>query len=490
MMAEQETKAGLGRREVWALGMAAVAVLSVRLLFPTWAPPVSGDEGTWPLGAKLLADEGQLVPNFFTTPLYHLVLALQFKVFGSTLSVARVSSAVFGVVNLLLTYRLALRLLGDRRSAIWAALLLGTSYPAVLVDRKAFIESMQITWMLGLTICYLEVGRRALIGIILCTAGLLLTKANAVFLIPALGVASLVEWNKGPSGDWRHLAGLAAGVAIAMLGYALVYLVNPAEFIGGWSQKLMVGSHQKLATDLTGSDIINAGPVQQVHRPLFAIGRFRFNPFAWDGKIRELTASEPFLAVGGALAVFKALWTRRMPALSMWLLFGMAFYFVQGHLENHVLVLFPVLAIGTAWILFEGAKDSWPIVAATAIFLFGLGRATGNLATSPERTAAGTRWLAAHASPTESVVAAPRILMIVKGKPISMFALDDENLPTCATIRKVSADWIFFDDKEWMEYIRVAKHTMKQVADSLAGCTTEAYRDRASRIYRVVPPAP
>ena len=135
------------RRLAWFAAIAVV--IAVRLAGLDAFPLSHPDEGGWPLSVREWVESGKRAGDYYMAPGYHWLLGIPFYLFGPLHSVSRPVSAVLSLLTLYMFYRLAAQLAG-RPTAIAAALLLGTSYPAVLIDRRALIEPFQIALITGL----------------------------------------------------------------------------------------------------------------------------------------------------------------------------------------------------------------------------------------------------------------------------------------------------------------------------------------------------
>jgi len=464
------------RRESLLVAIALAAVVAIRFIAPTTTPSVSADEGTWPWTVRLFEAEGRLEPNFFTTPGYHLVLAIPFALFGPSLLVARVVSALVSVLNLVLVYNISLRLFGNRRVARWALLLLGVSYPALLIDRKAFIEPIQMAWLLALVFAYLGEGRKARIGIALATAGLLLTKAQAAFIVPALLLASLMEWRRSPWGSWGHLAALSVGIGLATTAFAGLYLIAPAKFVIGWGQKLYA------------KGLPDAGSPFRTHAaaPLLRLGRISIHPLVWDVKLRMIAGVEPFLVVGGTVGVIKALWMKRYSVLTAWLPMAMVSYLVVGPLDNHVAAALPAFAIAGPWFFLHGPPPKWRTSLLACALTIALARSVGGLMVGRDPDRFGVRWLRQQVTKDDVTLGATMILMQLPSRGISIFDIPGSFMPSCNDVRGHNVSWVAIDSREWGGYVRRKRgETPAAIVNNLHDCATRAFESPSLTVLKV-----
>ncbi|MCC6536579.1 MAG: glycosyltransferase family 39 protein, partial [Bryobacterales bacterium] len=187
-------------------GRAAVGIWLAVLAFHTVGlfsyPRVEADEGGWPLSVRAWVEAGTQGPDYYMAPAYHWLLGAPLALFGARHQVARPASVAAGLAALWLFHRLARRLAGAETAA-WALWLAGSSYGVLLLHRRALMEPWQVLLMMALTLTVVERpggswGWRLLA--VALTALLLLTKASAVFLLPALVLAAAAGDRQG----WRQ----------------------------------------------------------------------------------------------------------------------------------------------------------------------------------------------------------------------------------------------------------------------------------------------
>lgn len=444
---------------------------------------IEADEGGWPLAVRQWLEEGTRTFDFYMAPGYHWLLGSSFWIFGADHTVARLTAAVWGLAGLWLFHRLTTRLAGPQ-VAWWSLLLLGTSYAALMVDRRAFIEPFQITLMLALCLTVVE-ARHWLAAFL--TALLLLTKASAIFLLPVLVLARL--WPGPWRENWRgalHLGlALAAGAAVAAAVFGWFYLSDPSTFLYGWSK------------DMRAVNLRQAGE---------SSGRFAFNLVSTARTLRFLAIVDPPLVALAALGAGRALVERRHPLMLLWLLAGGAFLGMQLYVApQHRAVLFAPLCFLAGWLLSDWDRGAalhrlrlfgghlavnWPRACLAGIMLFSAGRLLLFDGRHAARDTGGARWLAGQAAPGETVVAAPYVVMQLRQiRPVSFFTLPEPFLPTPAALRQSKAAWVVVDEREWQMHMLDSGATAQQIDAALADCCDLAHQAAGSRVYRVRPAA-
>jgi 4-amino-4-deoxy-L-arabinose transferase-like glycosyltransferase len=175
------------RRQTAAYLVLFALVIAVRWISLDAYPRITADEGGWPLSVRNWVETGVQSKDYYMAPGYHWLLGIPFRLFGALHSVARPVSVLVSLLTLFLFHRLTRRLAGPGM-AFWSTLLLGTCYPAVLIDRRALMEPFQIALMTGLSLAVVALLDRPAIarGLLVAglTAALLLTKASGLFLLP------------------------------------------------------------------------------------------------------------------------------------------------------------------------------------------------------------------------------------------------------------------------------------------------------------------
>jgi 4-amino-4-deoxy-L-arabinose transferase-like glycosyltransferase len=234
-----------GRESGWLRDMAILAVVLgfPFLQFLGGLPLIDPDEGRYAEIPREMLEQGDFitptlnyVKYFEKPPLLYWLNAASLKLSGLTEQAARLPSALCGLLTILATYIIARRLYG-RRTALLAALVLGTSAGFVLQSRiiltdmlltfcltaalGAYIiagqregrRSTPLPWCAFYLFCALAVLAKGLIGIVF--------PAGIIFFYLLLGG----RWKL--LGEMRIATGLALFLAIAAPWFVAVSLKNP-----------------------------------------------------------------------------------------------------------------------------------------------------------------------------------------------------------------------------------------------------------------------
>ncbi len=201
-------------------------------------------------------------------------------------------------------------------------------------------------WMNALVFFFLGRTRRDLVAAAVAAAGLLLTKANGAFILVALVLASLTDVSAmDRESRRRSWLALAAGVGIAVVVFAILASHDPGEFMKGW-----------IAT--TRGVPVRPGNGPGVVPAVFRVGFIVIDPNFGFRILRVLSTDAPFGVVLGAAGAIKALFERRATLIGWWFFLGLAALIVQAvWLENHLAVVYPAMALGSAWFLAENGPD-------------------------------------------------------------------------------------------------------------------------------------
>ena len=173
---------------------------------------VSGDEAfSITLTLEPLAQEmHKLVLDVVHPPLHYLALRGWLNLFGFGLLQARILSVIFGTLAIVFLYLLA-EYLFDRRTALLAALLMGTSQLAIMFSQEARPYAQMHFLSLLSAYLFLRAFRegRALYwwGFVGASTVMLYTNYFGVFLIAALLVVAVVYRQRSQLRLWWVVAG-------------------------------------------------------------------------------------------------------------------------------------------------------------------------------------------------------------------------------------------------------------------------------------------
>jgi hypothetical protein len=471
-----------GRGSQLALAAFVAVVVVLRLVGLHDYPPPATDEGGWVLETVDWLHTGRMTEAFAEVPAFVLQLAPWLRSSEPPLFRARLISSVYGLLGLLLFWRIAARLLSDRRPAMAATVLLATSYAAVLTGRRALVEPMQTTWMLAVVLCSLRTSISGLAGLGATVAIAITTKASALAVLPVALLAPLLAPRSPglPAGRvarrvaW-HGAALLTGLGVATLAFWLVSRSNPEAFQHYWHRTL-------------SSVRDDAAPLGQAGRFGLDIGLLASLPF-------ELLRDEPVLfplaLAGCALAIRDA--ALRLPAV--WLGCTILFLAAQvWRLQNHLAIAHAPMALlagAFLWRVADGRgvapSPRWaPILFGLAILAsaarFGLG-----VSRNRDEAAEAVQWIRGNIPDTARVVGAPYILMRTKVDVESFATAGDSSLaPTSAALRASGVDWVVVDEREWRSLLRSAGRT-QDAEREIARCCRQRWSSPAVDIYEVVP---
>lgn len=190
------------------------------------------DEGYYHLIAKLTAEGALPYRDYFCvqTPVYPFVYGAMFKIFGSSLIMARSLSMVLGLMSFLLSVRIARNLLGANAGLAAAALILVqpfTVYFLTIVKLYALTSLLLTILVYFLTSKLQPVPRYTL-----AAATAALAVCTRLTVLPALPLVVLIAFMR-PRGMERIKAGLAALVAGIVVTSAVMLpfqILSPETF--------------------------------------------------------------------------------------------------------------------------------------------------------------------------------------------------------------------------------------------------------------------
>ncbi|MFZ2641477.1 MAG: glycosyltransferase family 39 protein [Verrucomicrobiia bacterium] len=175
------------------------------------------DERVYDGIAQGLAEgKGFVATGYNSTPLLPMLLALLYKLFGHSYTVARMAQAIIGAATCVLTAAIARRLFG-RRVAWCSGLTLAFYPPMVYLAGVLYMENL-FAFCLALSAYTLlrlsqqpTAGHAVLVGVCLGLAAL--SRSVALVLIPFAALVPLLS-----ASDWRRRVGLGALVWLVAAG--------------------------------------------------------------------------------------------------------------------------------------------------------------------------------------------------------------------------------------------------------------------------------
>lgn len=242
----------IGIREI---GLSYLIVLVVGAVYVFTVPYLVIDETRYLTVAwEMHFNRSFLVPTlnneFYShkPPLLFWLINLNWFMLGVNEKTLRFIPLLFSLLNLLMTYRIGLKLWGDVRTATFATLILSSTFVYLLWSPLIMFDILLSFWVLlgvyGFLVVAEDKKRRVswlLVG--LSIAGGLLTKGPVIFVhVLPLGIMYFIWVSKEEALGGRWYLGL--GLAVVMgVGTAMVWVV-PATMIGGeeygkailWSQ--------------------------------------------------------------------------------------------------------------------------------------------------------------------------------------------------------------------------------------------------------------
>lgn len=269
-------------------------------------------------------------PWFVHPPLYIWLEALTGWAVGFSEFSARLWSAIFGVVGVLVTYLLG-RMLFGVRTATLGALILMTMFQYFVQARLAIFDGMLVAFMLLAAYTFLRSLRDARPHLAVWAfvwAGLgTITKGPIALLLPALGVGTFLAV-RGELRRWREIpwpVALGAYAAIALPWYLLETIRHGWPFI-----KSVIGYYT--ITRFVGVVENQSGP-WWYYGPVLALGAF-----PWSGFLVAMVVDH-LRRAGEDGSLFVLLWCG----------VTLVFYSLAGtKLPNYILPLYPLAALGIA----------------------------------------------------------------------------------------------------------------------------------------------
>jgi Dolichyl-phosphate-mannose-protein mannosyltransferase len=456
-----------------AVVVVALIVVATHTLALGRFPVITADEGGWPLAVRVWLTTHHATFDYYQAPAYLWALGLPFRIWGSSVAVARATSAVVSLIGLAFFAGVAQRVFRDRRAVLWAVLLLGVDYAALSVDRRALMEPFELAWMNALVFFYLGRGRRLdLVGIAVATAGIILTKASGAFILIALVLADLTD-GRDPK-TWRPTwTVMAVGVAGALAAFTAMHFTNPTEFAKGWSATF-------------GGGTVQSGPAPHPSA-LLRLGFIVLDPQLGLTIIRGLALGSPFAFTLGTAGGLASLMDRRASIIGWWIAGGVGCNLIEAvWLENHIAVVYPALALGTVVILLAldrqaelhrlfGVRYTWVSVLFAGMVVFNLTEVVGGVLTTVEPSRGAMRWLDQHAHRTDVVLAAPYVTMQWSDSSHAFWELPvNSYVPSLDTLDRWHVRWLVVDRKEWEAALKHAA-TLPAMDTVLGRCCRRVY---------------
>jgi hypothetical protein len=319
------------------------------------------DAGNWWKNPRLHAvwgvwtvDDGNF--GILTAPAYTLVMRAVFALLGVGYAQAGVSSAVSGIVSVLLLF-LITRREGGTAAGLLAAALMGINILTIAYDRSAYPESFQVMMMVAAVGAILASPGRPWLAALggLAAAIVLLSKPPGIVLAPIATATWAAPWlmdryGGGPRRfELRGLVAYLATAAILLAVVGVVYFLPNAQAVWRHIQTQMAdgAAYGALATD----------------RVLFFGSRlgYRLNGFfRYEWYLLAVTAAFGALRIA---RVFRRPVTTVEAASWLWLVMGIGIMGLQTYQQDRrFLFLIPPLSMLNALALshaIELGESAW-----------------------------------------------------------------------------------------------------------------------------------
>jgi len=223
--------------------------------------------------ARAMHDSGDWVvptwggqPTFVKPPLLYWLMAASMRIFGSSLTAARLPVAVLAVLTVYLTYAFARRIVGSEAAGLWAGFLTATTVGFLQYGRVAMMDVPLALGLLAATWAVWRIGQGsgvACYAFFATVAGSVLLKGPATALVPLGGAVLWLALGRraqanAPALPWLHVAGGAAlGAALVGAWPLALYTRGAAgpfyhEFILGENLGKFAGARNPLLGMLSG----------------------------------------------------------------------------------------------------------------------------------------------------------------------------------------------------------------------------------------------
>ena len=438
-------------------GGAIVLASLLRLPLLETFPRLEADEGLWTTSTKnflLFGDwflDGR--KHVILSPLFHVLSLPFFEAIGIHILSARVLSALAGIATVALVYLIAERLGFGSLVAAVAAFLCASNEWAVVLSRKALIESVEVCFLSLSVLLALRGGTRGAVGAGIAFGLTLLTKSNALAMLPVVALTvAFASGAKGKAPDLRRgFAPVAAFVLVAALvagvGYLPLYLTWPDSFRAIF----------RFVLEDKGA---------QLGSRLVSVGRFGLEPALIAASVIGLFRESPFLLV---LASLGAIVTLVSPSPAWLLVAGWAalwtsFSFMQLFQPlRYFFLAFPALVLLASRALDAMADVAAPArrtrllaLLASAVVLFETAYVAANASHNREdRIAAVREWSRSHLTGGETVLASSFLAVDIPARVLGRYYLVGSPDSLAAAIRRNHVDYVLWDNAEWPAAYRV-----------------------------------
>jgi 4-amino-4-deoxy-L-arabinose transferase-like glycosyltransferase len=461
-----------------AVAWVVVAAALLRLAWPGSWPEVLPDEGLWTSSAKNFFLFGDWFmderTHVFLSPIFHALSLLSFAILGPSIAAARVVSGVAGTLSVWILYRLVRRLSGRADLALGAAVFLGVNEFMVNLSRQAMTEPLQLAFVLA-SAWLLSAGNRrhAAAGALLLALGLL-TKVNLLPVAVALAIHQAFPRWEGwlpKAADGRRAALFLAGsLALAGLGYALLWQLSPERFVSAFGFAL-------------GPEVIEPGT-----QPVVQVGRLGLDPELVARTILAIFRDSPFLMVLATVGVALSLGSkpRGIELFGPWLAVGGVAQLLQVYqptryfyLLTPPLCFFAAHAVYSLTLEVRPGRPRAPTLALGAYLAFNVPFVVLNAVANPASKIATLRgWVSEHVEDGDRILAASYLCTDLPQRAYGHYHLAGSPAELLESIETYRIDWVIQDDQEW-------KPELRAILDERF---PEAARLPFGRVYRVPRP--
>jgi len=215
---------------LWLLGLFAVALVT-RIIFlmemvdnPFFIYPIVDAYNYHKIASNLVLGKELYPGPFFQPPLYPLFLGIIYSVSGISITWARLAQTILGIINIFLTYRLALNLF-NRRMGLAAGFCMAV-YGTMIFFESELLSPVLIIFLNLLLLCVLDgfLKRPSAVRALVCGVILGLSAITMAVVLPFAAVAVIYSaWKfRGDNEirDWKYpvVLGLvfAAGIILVI----------------------------------------------------------------------------------------------------------------------------------------------------------------------------------------------------------------------------------------------------------------------------------
>lgn len=238
-----------------------VLYLTLALLYLDRWPGLGFDEGCFANPALNLLRDGNFgsstmkgvfsmdTVTFWILPLHSLLLAIPDKLFGFSYWTGRALNVFWGLLTVLMAYRLALLAGASRRAALWLLFFLGSDYALIHLSRSGRMEPLLAFLHASVLVCLMQ-GAAKKDSRLVFLAGVLTGAALLTHPLGALSVLAFLILVLGATGNasdqprWKYMVRPARLFAFGAFLICLPYAVYVSRHgVGEFYQQMVVYQH-------------------------------------------------------------------------------------------------------------------------------------------------------------------------------------------------------------------------------------------------------